>query len=307
MRGRLRAAGALACGIIGITAAATPSWAASEQTTRWSITPGAGNRTIAVDEDTWRLAGESARHRSAESTQRIGTVVFVSKRLAHRVNAVEAQVDATIPDGSAAAVDVRGLRVDGTWSEWTEARPDRAAMLPEPTRAVQARLVLSAPNAAASPEVRAIDLTATRSAAAATDGVSALGAGLTYRIYATREGLVGGTTANGHVIVSRDHFVALPSRRGLAANNSGNYSVRVCKADNSRCEWAPVWDVGPWNTKDDYWNPSSTREMWRDLPQASPRRRPPTRTATTAAGTSSAAPCSTRPSSTWPTAPSGTA
>jgi hypothetical protein len=80
--------------------------------------------------------------------------------------------------------------------------------------------------------------------------------------------LVGGTTANGHVIVSRDHFVALPSRRGLSGNGSGTYSVKVCTA--SRCAFEPVWDVGPWNTKDDYWNPSATREMWKDLPQGRP-------------------------------------
>jgi hypothetical protein len=88
----------------------------------------------------------------------------------------------------------------------------------------------------------------------------------TYRVYATREGLVGGTTANGHVIVPRDHFVALPSRRALSPRGSSTYSVRVC-ADNGRCEIAPVWDVGPWNTRDDYWNPSATRQNWQDLPQ----------------------------------------
>jgi hypothetical protein len=31
-----------------------------------------------------------------------------------------------------------------------------------------------------------------------------------------------------------------------------------------------VWDIGPWNTNDDYWNPSSRREAWRDLPQGTP-------------------------------------
>ena len=36
------------------------------------------------------------------------------------------------------------------------------------------------------------------------------------------------------------------------------------------CAFEPVWDVGPWNTKDDYWNPSATREMWKDLPQGKP-------------------------------------
>jgi peptidoglycan hydrolase-like protein with peptidoglycan-binding domain len=31
-----------------------------------------------------------------------------------------------------------------------------------------------------------------------------------------------------------------------------------------------VWDVGPWNTKDDYWNPASTRQSWKTLPQGRP-------------------------------------
>lgn len=93
---------------------------------------------------------------------------------------------------------------------------------------------------------------------------------LSYRIFATREGLVGGHTASGHVIVDHDHFVALPSRRGLSPAGSGDYTVRVC-SDAGRCEWAPVWDVGPWNTKDDYWNGPDKRQMWQDLPQGKPQ------------------------------------
>jgi hypothetical protein len=88
-------------------------------------------------------------------------------------------------------------------------------------------------------------------------------------VFATREGLVGGTTANGHVIVERDHFVALPSRRALNANDS----TLACQVELS-CQGltvrAPVWDIGPWNVKDDYWNPSSLREMWSELPEGTP-------------------------------------
>ena len=73
------------------------------------------------------------------------------------------------------------------------------------------------------------------------------------------------------MIRARDHFVALPSRRGLSPRNSNEYSVKVCNPANNRCETAPVWDVGPWNTKDDYWNPASERQMWRDLPQGKPQ------------------------------------
>lgn len=95
--------------------------------------------------------------------------------------------------------------------------------------------------------------------------------GHTFRIYATRVGLVGERTANGHVIGKRDHFVALPSRRGLAARDAGDRTVRVCTEDGARCEWAPVWDVGPWNVKDNYWDQGDDREMWSDLTHGLPQ------------------------------------
>ena len=50
-------------------------------------------------------------------------------------------------------------------------------------------------------------------------------------MFATREGLVGGTTANGHVVAERDLFVALPSRRALAPRDSSDYAVKVCAPD----------------------------------------------------------------------------
>ena len=183
---------------------------------------------------------------------RTGLIELGSHRLAQPANAVTAAVTG---DG---VVDVRGLRPDGQWTEWLEA----PATLPVTTSTIQTRVVLSSGKASR------VKLTASQAPAASED-VSIAAAGRAYRVYATREGLVGGTTANGHTIRSRDHFVALPSRRGLAPNNSGSYSVQIC-ASNGRCEWAPVWDVGPWNTKDDYWNPSSTRETFKDLPQGKP-------------------------------------
>ncbi|NUT36427.1 MAG: hypothetical protein HOV79_25510 [Hamadaea sp.] len=86
------------------------------------------------------------------------------------------------------------------------------------------------------------------------------------RVFATREGLVGELTANGHRIARDDLFAALPSRLGLAARGGGERTVQVCAA--GRCVFVPVWDVGPWNTKDDYWNPR--RQMWTDLPRGKP-------------------------------------
>ena len=64
--------------------------------------------------------------------------------------------------------------------------------------------------------------------------------------------------------------MALPSRRALATNGGSEYQVRVCYSKTAKCTTTSVWDVGPWNTKDDYWNASSVREMWKTLPQGKP-------------------------------------
>ena len=88
-------------------------------------------------------------------------------------------------------------------------------------------------------------------------------ADLQYQVFATREGLVGKTTANGHTIVSHDHFVALPSFRVLNKKDQTKFQVKV--SYGSKSVTVPVWDVGPWNTHDDYWNPDSLREIYSNL------------------------------------------
>lgn len=87
----------------------------------------------------------------------------------------------------------------------------------------------------------------------------------TYRVFATREGLVGHRTANGHRIQPRDRFVALPSWSVLSSRGGYEYQVRVTYRGRSTV--LPVWDVGPWNTRDDYWNPN---RRYSDLPVGMP-------------------------------------
>jgi hypothetical protein len=89
----------------------------------------------------------------------------------------------------------------------------------------------------------------------------------TYRIFATREGLVGQMTANGHIIRPRDHFVALPSWQVLSSYRGYEFQVRVTY--NGRSAVVPVWDVGPWNTNDAYWHPN--RGDYPDLPIGMPQ------------------------------------
>jgi hypothetical protein len=87
----------------------------------------------------------------------------------------------------------------------------------------------------------------------------------TYTVFATREGLVGHRTANGHRIRPRDRFVALPHWGVLSSNGGDEFQVRVTYRDRSVV--LPVWDVGPWNTRDDYWSP---KRRYSDLPTGRP-------------------------------------
>lgn len=87
----------------------------------------------------------------------------------------------------------------------------------------------------------------------------------TFTIFATREGLVGRRTANGHRIQPRDRFVALPSWRVLSSKGGNEFQVRVTY--RGRSVVLPVWDVGPWNTRDEYW---SEDRKYSDLPVGVP-------------------------------------
>ncbi|MGN9809685.1 hypothetical protein ACTMSW_10030 [Micromonospora sp. BQ11] len=204
--------------------------------------------------------------RSPHSAVAEGLFVAAPYRLARPATRVRAEVTARVPGGATVEAQVRGWRATG-WTEWRTATA--GAVFDGPVSRVQLRVVLTAASGATA-QVRAVRLTADR-AAVAPAAVSGATPGLVYRVYATRIGLVGEVTANGHTVVPRDHFVSLPSRRALAPRATGDYTVRVCTTTGSRCEYAPVWDVGPWNTRDDYWNISAVRENWKDLPQGRPQ------------------------------------
>lgn len=241
----------------------------SPRATTWfaRLVPDRNSTNVRSDPGGLRLGANRAGPASIRSGRPEGMLLTAVQSLAEPSVAITAELAADQPAGSAVAVDLRGTRADGSWTEWTATSPKALAMLGAAVTGVQARIVLRAGKGGVSPVVRSVRLTARPgSQVLATQPHRPP----SYRVFATREGLVGNTTANGHMIRERDHFVALPSRRGLAPRDSGDYTVKVC-ADNGRCEWAPVWDVGPWNTTDDYWNPSDVRQSWPDLPQGRPQ------------------------------------
>ncbi|MGH3853715.1 MAG: hypothetical protein ACRDR6_09470 [Pseudonocardiaceae bacterium] len=241
----------------------------ADKITTWfaSLTPSWGATNVRLDADGLRLGSSAARPASLRSNQPEGTLLTEVHPLTEFSGQVTAELTAVRSAGSAIALDVRGTRGDGSWTEWLPTGPTSPAMLGTTVTGVQARIVLRGGRGGVSPLVRSVRLTAK-------PGAALLAArprrAPSYLVFATREGLVGHRTANGHVIHERDHFVALPSRRGLSPLDSGDYTVKIC-ASSGRCEWAPVWDVGPWNTTDDYWNPPEARQSWPDLPQGQPQ------------------------------------
>jgi hypothetical protein len=92
--------------------------------------------------------------------------------------------------------------------------------------------------------------------------------GATYRVYGYREGLVGHRTANGHIIQENDYFVALPCFCALSSRGGNEFQVKI--EYNGKSLIVPVWDVGPWNVNDNYWDPPEKRN-WKGLPQGRPQ------------------------------------
>jgi hypothetical protein len=252
-----------------LAASAVPA-AGQDDPAAWSValSPDGDDTNVRSDAGALRLDRPTGGPASLGIDQPEGTLLSTVHRLSAPTGQVAVQLADETPGGSAVAVAVRGLRDGaGSWTEWAPADARTPAVLDTAVTAVQARLVLLGGQGGAGPVVRSLRLTAQpgqpRASARSAQTES-------QRVYATREGLAGRKTANGHVILQRDHFVALPSRRGLSSSGSGDYTVKVC-AENGRCEWAPVWDVGPWNTTDDYWNGPDDRQAWRDLPQGMPQ------------------------------------
>jgi hypothetical protein len=206
------------------------------------------------------------------SGQRSGLAYPTGITLARPANRFTARMSAEVPAGASVDVAVRGLRPGG-WSEWVPL----PGVLPGPVRQVGVRLLLNAKDAP--PRVHTLTILAGGCSPTPKPGSGCAPAEASPRaeghagmqishVYATREGLVGRHTANGHVIVGNDHFAALSSWRALSPSGKGDYSVRVCAPSTGRCAYVPVWDVGPWNTRDDYWN--APRPQWKGLPIGRP-------------------------------------
>lgn len=215
-----------------------------------------------------------------------GIAVFPGRPLAEATDSLDVRLGT---DGHTRDLrtEARGMRDDGMWTEWrTVPEGGGRVTLPRDVDEVQLRVEIEGTDSTLTGlGVRPLPSTGSGSGhGGEREGFGAPSGPEPYsaRLFATRIGLVGGTTANGHVVAPDDHFAALPSRRGLAARGGGEYTVRVCttgefgpgavgdpRTHDPRCVYVPVWDVGPWNITDDHWN--EDRESWEDLERGLPQ------------------------------------
>lgn len=270
-RTRRRVAVLVVAGAAVLVVTSAPSASALPAGETWAAelaVDGGDDTNVVATDGAVQLSERTPRATSTGPAPAEGELLLAPRRPAAVTDRVAADVTADVPAGAQVVVAVRGLRADGTWGQWSEADAGSPARLSEPTYEVQVRVTLVAAPDGTGPALRRLWLTADRGPTAATPAPTTTPA-FTSRVFATRIGLVGNRTANGHEVAENDRFAALPSRRALSPRNTGDYTVRVCSTP-TRCTWAPVWDLGPWNTTDDYWSPSETREAFGDLPRGRP-------------------------------------
>ncbi len=217
-----------------------------------------------------RLGGSTAIAPPNPRYTFFGTYTSAPMRAAHPFQALRMDVQATVPADGQVVGALRTARLAGPWSAWRDVEASTHLLaLEAPAERWQYRLSLSATTTQGSPRVRQVAVTTMPTPRGTALSAPVERPAVSYVVFATREGLVGRTTANGHRIRPQDHFVALPSDTVLACDGCRDYSVTV--RYRGRAVTQPVWDIGPWNTADNYWDVA--RATSADLPHGLPQAR----------------------------------
>lgn len=214
-----------------------------------------------------QLAGGKAIRSPLPQYARFGSYTSVPVEAAHAFRMLNLAVAAVVPAHGLVTAAVRTALTGGPWSPWRDLGAlsvSTPAIIQGPTATRwQYRLSLFAAALENGPQAQQVTVGASPLPAGYSTVPPISVTGPSYQVFATREGLVGGTTTNGRRIRAHDHFVALPSDTALNCDGCRDYTVTL--SYQGRTTTAPVWDVGPWNTADAYWNEPLT--PFRSLPQ----------------------------------------
>ncbi len=195
-----------------------------------------------------------ARPRSLSNFQRSGSLVSPPFTFEQPTTRLKLTYTAHTPPGSQARLDVRGSADGQRWQPWRTGLPvDAVVSFDPPVRQAQYRVTLAG-DQGVGPTVRGVSLASTNQ----TPTVSAVAApspyavAPTFRVRATRMGMVGGRTANGYIIPPHGRYVSLPSVGVLSTRGGNEYQVRLTYQGRSTV--VPVYDVGPYSERDDFWD-----------------------------------------------------
>lgn len=159
---------------------------------------------------------------------RFGLYTSTAVQAAHPFRVLTLAVTALIPAHGLLMAAVRTALPHGPWSPWHDMNVTVPAIIQGTTATRwQYRLSLSADTLSDSPRVQQVTIRTIPLPPGYPTSQPPLIVGPSYEVFATREGLVGGTTANGHRIRAHDHFVALPSDTVLACDGCQDYTVTV--------------------------------------------------------------------------------
>ena len=246
--------------LIGVLMVATPDRVVAAQQTLLD-----GGGLVRTSNGSFQLSADAGPPpRTLAGFERFGIWDAARTEASGRFQSVLVRYHAQAPVGTEVFVAVRAS-VDGThWSEWEWDVADGALItFAGAQRWFQHRVVMVG-SAGRTPVVSEVQLmpqpVTGNTLVAATNPKRAVAP--TYRLRITRQGMVGRRTANGHIIKRRDFFASLPSWKSLSSKNGSEYMVRL--SANGRSVVVRVADVGPWNTRDNFWD--ARRQRYKDLP-----------------------------------------
>ena len=157
--------------------------------------------------------------------RRFGFYVSPVQPLNSTVASLRVLYSSQIPETSAVLIDVRTSADALRWSLWQSMEQSGDMLqLEQLARFAQYRVALMTNQE--SPRVFSVQLLP-QLASLASSQIKAPAPALSFKVKATRQGMIGGRTANGHIITKRDRFVSLPCWCSLSTKNGNEYMVRL--------------------------------------------------------------------------------
>jgi hypothetical protein len=220
-----------------------------------------------------QLAGDNNYSpRWAGPWQYFGLADAETMRFDEAFDSVVGKWEATTLLGTAVEVDVRASGDGKNWTLWETLKKSGETAQFDKTKAyifLEYRVRLFSVSEKWTPTFKGVTFEANKRDLSTLNHTPAKGTPPTWRLRVTRQGMVGGRTANGHIIVERDRFVSMSSWKVLNKKGKYDYQIKMVVPSTGYSAVAPAWDVGPWNNNDNFWH--NPRDIFKDLPVGMPQ------------------------------------